>query len=131
MNSYLSNVQIVDGEKFSFIALPLGVNELGMYNSQNPFVLSQCATVKVLNRVSTPQEELTIERMLYVPASENICEGVTEPEVLFTPLEGSSKFQVTLDIGAPVKTENAMLFSRHVSFAAIEARGEEAINTVT
>jgi hypothetical protein len=69
--------------------------------------------------------------MLNVPASENVCEGVTEVDVLFTPLEGSSKFQVTLDIGAPVKTENAMLFSRHVSFAAIEARGEEAINTVT
>jgi hypothetical protein len=131
MNSYLSNVQIVDGENFSFITPPLGVNELGMYNSQNPFVLSQFATVKVLNRVSTPQEELTIERMLNVPASENVCEGIAEVEMLFAPLEGSPKFHVTLDIGAPVKTENAMLFSRHVSFAAIEARGEEAIKTVT
>ena len=94
-------------------------------------MLSQFAMVRVLNIVSTLHEKFTIERIVYVPGSENKWLGVKEVEVLFTPLNESPKFQTTLDIGAPVKIENGILFSRQVSFAAIETPVEEPFKTVT
>ena len=81
--------------------------------------------------MSAPHAKFTIELMLYVPAVENKCVGVKEVEVLFAPLEGSSKFQLALDTVALVVIENGILFSRHVSFAAIEAPDEVSFKTVT
>ena len=66
-----------------------------------------------------------------MPVAENVCEGVKEVEVLFAPLAESSKFQVTLDIVAPVKIENRILFSRHVSFAVIETPDGSLLKTAT
>jgi hypothetical protein len=69
--------------------------------------------------------------MLYVPVAENKWVGVKEVDVLFAPLEGSSKFQLTLDTVALVVIENGILFSRHVSFAAIETPDGVPFKTVT
>ena len=73
----------------------------------------------VLKIVSTPQPKFTIARMLYVPVAENKWVGVKEVDVLFAPLEGSSKFQFALDTVAPVVIENGILFSRQLPFATI------------
>jgi hypothetical protein len=48
--------------------------------------------------------------MLYVPVAENKWVGVKEVDVLFAPLEGSSKFQLALDTVALVVIENGILF---------------------
>jgi hypothetical protein len=130
-NSYCSNVQIVIGLNSSFMPSSFGVNALGTYTSQTAKILSQLVTVKVSNRVSTTHEKFTIERILYVPVAENVCVGVKEVEVLFAPLEGSPKSQLTLDTNAPVKIENEILFSRHVSFAAIDTPDGASLKTVT
>ena len=93
-------------------------------------MLSQFITEMVLKIVSTPQEKLTMDQMLYVPVAENKCVGVNNVEVLFTPLAGSPKFQTTLDIVASVMIENGILFSRHVSFEAIIPLQHNPINIV-
>ena len=124
-------MQIVIGKKSSFIPSPFGENAFGTSNRQSSIMLSQFGIVRVLNMVSIPHEKFTIEAMLYVPVAENKWVGVKEVEVLFTPLEGSPKFQVTLDIVAPGSIENEILFSRHVSFAMIETPDGVSLKTVT
>ncbi len=115
----------------SFIPSPSGLNAFGTNNLHSFAILSQFVIGRDLNNVSVPQEKFTTELILYVPVAENVCEGVKEVEVLFAPLAESSKFQVTLDIVAPVKIENRILFSRHVSFAVIETPDGSLLKTAT
>jgi hypothetical protein len=54
-----------------------------------------------------------------VPDAENKWVGVKEVDVLFAPLEGSSKFHEAWDMFPIDKMENEILFSRQLLVEAI------------